>query len=149
MLEMKFTWSALIIVLALLGAVVYYSDTDSGILRRNLRAALPLPAGVIEMTSLDDPSLVAVSEVNPDEMVDAPISSAIISAQPNVEGMITEEAAFDVVDNKSGQKKIDDVMAVPPTAQTGPGNLVWFVIGASLLTGILGLMIAPTVVARG
>ena len=149
MFEMKFSLLALTIVVVLLGAGVYYSDQDGDMLRSNLKAALPAPAAVVEMRSINDASPVLEPEVTPSMIVASPINSAMISTQPNVEGMITEEAAFDVVKVKSVQENTNEVAAVPLTAQTGTGNVVWFVIGASLLTGSLGLLIAPTAVARG
>ena len=151
MFEMKFSLLALTIVVVLLGAGVYFSDQNGDMPRSNLKAALPPPAAVVEMRSLNDASTVLAPEVSPSEMIASPINNAIISisTQPHVEGMITEEAAFDVVEVKSVQENINEVAAVPITAQTGTGNLVWFVMGASLLTGSLGLLIAPTVVARG
>lgn len=151
MFEMKLSLMALVIVLILLGTGVYYTGNQSerDAVRNSLRAALPDQVAVTEVPSLPVVTESAAPEGQLNEAENEVTSTDVLAADPQVEGIITEEAAIDVNTTNDGQAETDDIVAVPLTAQTGAQISTWIVIGASLLTGGLGLLIAPTVAVRG
>ena len=151
MFEMKFSLVALAIVSILLGVGVYYTGNESERigLRNNLRVALPEPVEVKEAAALPVVSESATPEILVSEKKNDVNNADVLAPEPQIEGIITEEAAIDVKTENDNLVKNDDILAVPLTAQTGAQLSTWIVIGASLVTGSLGLVIFPTVVARG
>lgn len=149
MFEMKFSLIALVIILIGLGTSMYYSGDEGKALRNNLRAALPEPVEVREAASLPVVLESAAPESVLSETENDVTNNGILAAQPQVEGIITEEAAIDMKTVDGSLVETNDIVAVPLTAKTGTQIGTWIVIGASLLTGSLGLIIFPTAVARG
>lgn len=151
MFEMKFSLIALVIVLILLGTGVYYTGNQSerDAVRNSLGAALPDQVAVTEVPGLPVVTDSSAPDSQLNETDNEVTSTDILAAGPQVEGIITKEAAIDIKAENDSQVETDDIVAVPSTAQTGAQISTWIFIGASLLTGSLGLLIAPTVAVRG
>lgn len=134
-------------ITVLLVAGVYFSSNNR-VTSDSLRAQLPVPASIEEMGGL--PTVTSLIEPESSLLVETSDAGSLeIGTTPQVEGVISEEAAIDVDERNDEQVVDSDINSVPVTASTGFNVATVMIIGASFMAGSLGLMIAPVVAARG
>lgn len=137
-----------IIIVLLIGVGVVYGWRDRLLSRSNLSASLPVADNVPEAVNSPPENTDQEPIIVRDES--AIDSNNTVKPAAAVDGTTTQPAVKDGVVEGTTEEKIDASSSVPPTAQTGAGMTVWLIIGASLLTGWMGLMflLARAVVAR-